>query len=158
MGTNARVPGYVLRALADELRAEAARRRVTIRELARLSDVPYPTTRKSVAGERMIDVEELSRFGRALETTGADLLYRAERRAEDYRLDAEAGVAGEEQAARIAHEAADLGITVAEYGEQYGFDYEIAETALRLERLRRAQTRRDAAGVADLAARDEDRE
>jgi DNA-binding Xre family transcriptional regulator len=64
----------VLAAVAEQLRVEAARRRVTIRELARRSALPYPSVQKSLAGTRMIDVVELAKLCVALDVTPADLL------------------------------------------------------------------------------------
>ena len=64
----------VLAAVAEQLRVEAARQRVTIRELARRSGLPYPSVQKSLAGTRMIDVVELAKLCVALGVTPADLL------------------------------------------------------------------------------------
>jgi transcriptional regulator with XRE-family HTH domain len=64
----------VLAAVAEQLRVEAARQRVTIRELARRSGLPYPSVQKSLAGTRMIDVVELAKLCVALDVTPADLL------------------------------------------------------------------------------------
>ena len=64
----------VLAAVAEGLRVEAARQRVTIRELARRSGLPYPTVQKSLAGTRMIDVVELAKLCSALDVTPASVL------------------------------------------------------------------------------------
>jgi transcriptional regulator with XRE-family HTH domain len=64
----------ILAAVAEQLRVEAARQRVTIRELARRSGLPYPSVQKSLAGTRMIDVVELAKLCVALDVTPADLL------------------------------------------------------------------------------------
>lgn len=64
----------VLAAVAEGLRVEAARQRVTIRELARRSGLPYPTVQKSLAGTRMIDVVELAKLCIALDVTPASVL------------------------------------------------------------------------------------
>lgn len=68
----------VLAAVAEQLRAEAARQRVSLRELSRRSGVPYPTVQKSLAGRRMIDVAELAALCYALDVSAADLFGRAE--------------------------------------------------------------------------------
>lgn len=78
MGTNARAVGRLAEAVATELRVELARQRVGIRELARISGVPYATTRKCVEGLRAIDIEELSRLSAALGLTPSEMIGRAE--------------------------------------------------------------------------------
>lgn len=79
MATNSRDrESLILAALAGQLRAEAARRRISLRELARLSGVPYPTVQKSLAGRRMIDVSELARLCQALQISASRLFERAE--------------------------------------------------------------------------------
>lgn len=78
MGTNARAVGPLLVAVATELRVEAARQQLSLRELSRRSGVPYPTTRKSLEGTRAIDIEELALLAGALGVSVAVLVERAE--------------------------------------------------------------------------------
>lgn len=68
----------VLAAVAEQLRLEAARQRVSLREISRRSGVPYPTVQKSLAGRRMIDVAELAALCYALDVGPALLLARIE--------------------------------------------------------------------------------
>lgn len=79
MATNSRDrESLILAVLAGQLRAEAARQRVSLRDLARNSGVPYPTVQKSLAGRRMIDVSELARLCQALHVSASTLFERAE--------------------------------------------------------------------------------
>lgn len=68
----------ILAALAAELRAEAAKQRVGLRELARRSGIPYPTVQKSLAARRMIDVAELGRLCYALNVSPSALFARVD--------------------------------------------------------------------------------
>jgi DNA-binding Xre family transcriptional regulator len=74
MGTNERRRGALLLAVASELRAETARRRMSKHVLAERSGVPYATVQKSLTGNRMIDVEELAKICRALDVSPSVLL------------------------------------------------------------------------------------
>lgn len=78
MGTNAREVGLLTEAVATEIRVELARQRIGIRELSRISGVPYSTTRKCVEGLRAIDVGELSLLSAALGLTPSEVMGRAE--------------------------------------------------------------------------------
>lgn len=70
---------------------------------------------------------------------------------------AEQATKSEQDVAQIMAEAERLDISVSRYGEDFGYDFEIAEAALRLERLRSARRRQHSdEAVPDLAARDED--
>ncbi len=81
MGTNARVPGVVSKAVSEELRVIRARLPgESLRELADRCGVPYSTLHKSLAGDRMVDVEELHRIGEALHTTASAVLLEVEKR------------------------------------------------------------------------------
>jgi transcriptional regulator with XRE-family HTH domain len=68
-------------AVADELRAEMARRRISVKELAQLADIPYGTLRRKISAERYIDVAELDQLAKALGVTSADIVRAAEKHA-----------------------------------------------------------------------------
>lgn len=129
MGTNARELGQFVKAVAQELRIEAARQQMPLRELARLSDVPYPTTRKSVSGDRVIDVEELAKFAGALGLTGGEVLARAESLVQLWDEHAAVDARHNEAQRQIEEEAIELGISVGTYGD-FKFDYATARAAL----------------------------
>lgn len=75
MGTNARVPEAISRAVSEELRVIRARRaKESVREFAERCGMPYSTLHKTLAGERMIDVEELHKIARALGTTASAVM------------------------------------------------------------------------------------
>lgn len=75
MAQNARrTDSDFLQRVAAELRAETARKGWSMRDLARVSRVPYPTVQRSLAGHRMIDVAELAMMCGALEVSPAQLL------------------------------------------------------------------------------------
>lgn len=78
MGTNGRVVGPLVEAVATEIRVELARKKIGVRELSRLSGVPYSTARKCVEGLRAIDIEELSLLSAALGLTPSAIVERAE--------------------------------------------------------------------------------
>lgn len=78
MGTNSRTVGPLAESVATELRVELARQGMKIRELARLSGVPYSTTRKCIEGLRAIDMDELRLLTAALHMTPSQLMTRAE--------------------------------------------------------------------------------
>lgn len=80
MGTNARVAGTVVAALAEELRVELTRQDLTVRKLAEVSGVPYTTVQRSLKGARSIDVEELQKMCDALGVRSSELFRRAEKR------------------------------------------------------------------------------
>ena len=81
MGTNARIPDAVSQAVSEELRVIRARReRESVRELAARCDVPYSTLHKTLAGERMVDVEELHKIATALGTTASAVMATVEAR------------------------------------------------------------------------------
>ena len=86
---------------------------------------------------------------------------RAEEAIEETRLRAAQSAKSDADVAQIKAEAERLDISVTRYGDEFGYDFELAETALKLERLRSARRRRQGDGspaVADVAARDEDRD
>jgi len=81
MGTNARVPETVSKAVSEELRVIRARLpKESLRDLAERCKVPYSTLHKTLAGDRMIDVEELDKVARGLRTTGSAVLAEVERK------------------------------------------------------------------------------
>lgn len=67
-------------AVAAEIRAEMARRKLTVRQLAELADIPYGTLRRKMSAERYIDVAELEQIAAALELTSVEIVEAAERR------------------------------------------------------------------------------
>ncbi len=83
MGTNARTPETVSRAVSEELRVLRARHgsgKESVRDLADRCGVPYSTLHKTLAGDRMVDVEELHKIALALDTTGSAILQAVESR------------------------------------------------------------------------------
>lgn len=134
----------MLKAVAEQLRMQAARQRMSLRDLAARSGVPYPTVRKSLSGERMIDVEELFKLTAALGVKPHILMAAAEAAVEENQLHAEWNDSSDAHQRQLAAEAAELGITMAEYAE-LAFDFEGAKAKLAQEDF-------------ELAARDEDRE
>lgn len=84
MATNSRdTASQVLAAVAEQLRSEAARQRVSLRDLSRRSGIPYPTVQKSLAGRRMIDISELARLCQALGVSPAELFSRIKPESEE---------------------------------------------------------------------------
>lgn len=81
MGTNARIPEAVSQAVSEELRVIRARReKESVRDLAARCGVPYSTLHKTLAGERMVDVEELRKIATALGTTASAVMATVESR------------------------------------------------------------------------------
>lgn len=79
MGTNAREAGGLLnQALADEIRAERARQRLTQAQVIERSGVPRSTYVRMEAGTRAIDVVQLDRVAVAFGVSARELLERAE--------------------------------------------------------------------------------
>lgn len=78
MGTNSRELGPLSQAVSAELRAEASRRNIGVRELGERSRLPYSTVSKSLRGARVIDVEELGRLCHGLNIEPAEILRNAE--------------------------------------------------------------------------------
>lgn len=64
-------------AVAAEIRAEAARRRITGRELARRVARPVTTVNRYMRGETDMSLDDLEVFARALGVTTVDLIARA---------------------------------------------------------------------------------
>ena len=90
MGTNARTPETVSRAVSEELRVLRARHgdgKESVRDLAQRCGVPYSTLHKTLAGERMVDVEELHKIAVALGTTGSAVLLLVESRLDQAEVD-----------------------------------------------------------------------
>lgn len=78
MGARSRdTDSEVLAAVAAELRAEAARQAMSLRDLADRAGLPYPTVQKSLSAMHMIDVNELALLCEALGITPAELMERA---------------------------------------------------------------------------------
>lgn len=81
MGTNARTPEAVSKAVSEELRVLRARLpQETVRALAERCGVPYSTLHKTLAGDRMVDVEELHKIAQALGTTASAIMVEVEAR------------------------------------------------------------------------------
>ncbi|MEA5454500.1 helix-turn-helix transcriptional regulator [Sinomonas sp. JGH33] len=59
MGTNSREVGTFGRAVAAELRAELARKNVSMRRFSVETGLPLSTLQKTLAGTRVADVEDL---------------------------------------------------------------------------------------------------
>ena len=79
--SNARKHSALSLALADQLRAEAAVSKLTVRDLARRSGVPERTLARLISGERTIDVAQLDMLCRALDVPIPTMLARANARA-----------------------------------------------------------------------------
>ena len=79
MGSKARTPGPLNEAVANEIRAERARRRLTQEQVIERSRVPRSTYVRLEAGTRNIDMEQLHAIARALGVAARDLMERAER-------------------------------------------------------------------------------
>jgi transcriptional regulator with XRE-family HTH domain len=81
MGTNSRTPETVSRAVSEELRVLRARHgKESVRDFAVRCGVPYSTLHKTLAGDRMVDVEELHKIAVALGTTASAILTAVESR------------------------------------------------------------------------------
>jgi transcriptional regulator with XRE-family HTH domain len=79
MGTNAREAGGLLnQALANEIRAERARQRLTQAQVYSEAGLPRSTYVRLEGGDRAIDVEQLNAVARALGVPAAVLVERAE--------------------------------------------------------------------------------
>lgn len=64
--------------VAEEVRAEMARRQISVNALSEESGVPISTLRRSVNGQRPFTIQELFVITRLLETTVVDIVQRAE--------------------------------------------------------------------------------
>lgn len=78
MGTNSRELGALSQAVSAELRAEASRRNIGVRELGERSRLPYSTVSKTLRGQRVIDVEELGRLAHGIGIEPAEIVRNAE--------------------------------------------------------------------------------
>lgn len=67
-------------AVAAELRAEMGRKKISARDLAQLSEIPYGTLRRYLAAERHIDVAVLDQVTGALGVTPVDIVVAAQTR------------------------------------------------------------------------------
>lgn len=65
-------------AVMDEIRAEAGRKRVSIKELSRRIGIDYGTLRNYLAGRRVMDMAVMYRIADALGVSGGALLAAAE--------------------------------------------------------------------------------
>lgn len=66
--------------VAEEVRAEMARRQISVDALSEESGVPISTLRRSVKGQRPFTIQELFAITRLLGTTVVDIVQRAEDR------------------------------------------------------------------------------
>ena len=66
--------------VAEEVRAEMARRQISVDALSAESGVPISTLRRSVKGQRPSTIQELFVITRLLGTTVVDIVQRAEDR------------------------------------------------------------------------------
>lgn len=66
--------------VAEEVRAEMARRQISVNALSEESGVPISTLRRSVNGQRPFTIQELFVITRLLDTTVVDIVQRAEDR------------------------------------------------------------------------------
>lgn len=64
--------------VAEEVRAEMARRQISVNALSEESGVPISTLRRSVNGQRPFTIQELFVITRLLDTTVVDIVQRAE--------------------------------------------------------------------------------
>lgn len=64
--------------VAEEVRAEMARRQISVDALSEESGVPISTLRRSVKGQRPFTIQELFEITRLLGTTVVDIIQRAE--------------------------------------------------------------------------------
>lgn len=78
MGTNSRELGPMSQAVSAELRAEAGRRNLGVRELAARSRLPYSTVSKTLRAARVVDVEELGRLAHGIGIEPAEIVRNAE--------------------------------------------------------------------------------
>lgn len=141
-------------ALGDEVRAWRRRRRITLEELAEKSGVSRSTLQRLEAGTHSTSVPNTWAIARALDVPLATLVRRAEEAMDESRLRAEISASSEQDEAARRDEAERLDISFPRYAQEFGFDFELAQATLQLERLR--AKRQPQIGVADLAARDED--
>jgi transcriptional regulator with XRE-family HTH domain len=80
MGTNAKDAGAPLnRALANEIRGERNRQRLTQEKLGEMAGIPRATYTRLEAGTRAIDVQQLNLIATALRMPPSRLVERAER-------------------------------------------------------------------------------
>ena len=66
--------------VAEEVRAEMARRQISVDAMSEESGVPISTLRRSVKGQRPFTIQELFVITRLLGTTVVDIVQRAEDR------------------------------------------------------------------------------
>lgn len=64
--------------VAEEVRAEMARRQISVNALSEESGVPISTLRRSVNGQRPFTIQELFVITHLLDTTVVDIVQRAE--------------------------------------------------------------------------------
>ena len=64
--------------VAEEVRAEMARRQISVDALSEESGVPISTLRRSVKGYRPFTIQELFVITRLLDTTVVEIIQRAE--------------------------------------------------------------------------------
>lgn len=93
-------------AVSAELRAIAARERVTGKELGERTGIPYTTLRRYLAGERDVPLAALIEMAAALDVLPGAILNTAMRRAEEDSRPAKADFA------LAAHEAPNQGATM----------------------------------------------
>lgn len=74
MATGSRTPTDYTRAVADEIRAERSRQRLTQGVVAAAAGIPLPTYRKIEQGVRMLDIAQLVDIATALGVTGSVIL------------------------------------------------------------------------------------
>lgn len=67
--------------VSEEVRAEMARRRMSVNALSEESGVPISTLRRSVNGQRPFTIQELFVITRLLDISVVDIVQRAEDRA-----------------------------------------------------------------------------
>lgn len=66
--------------VAEEIRAEMARRQISVDALSEQSGIPISTLRRSVKGQRPFTIQELFVITRLLGTTVVEIIQRAEDR------------------------------------------------------------------------------
>lgn len=63
--------------VAEEIRAEMARQKITVNALSEESGIPISTLRRSVNGQRPFTIQELFVITRLLDTTVVEIIQRA---------------------------------------------------------------------------------
>lgn len=79
MGTNAREVGPMTEAVAGELRAALARKKLSMREFARTSGLPLTTLQRTLSGKRAIDVDQLFEICDWLQIDAGEVIEAAEK-------------------------------------------------------------------------------